>query len=138
MSEENRALVDRWFEEVWNQGRADAIDELLADHAISHGLLDESGKEIDTAAAFKHFYGRFREAFSDVVVTVEDTIAEGDKVVARYRLRARHTGDTLGVAATHKPIEYAGMGIVRIQDGKIVEAWNCFDDIGLYKQIGML
>lgn len=138
MSEENKALVRRWFEEVWNQGRADAIEEMFAAEGIAHGLADEQGGSVRGPDEFKAFHAKFRAAFPDIVVAVEDTVAEGDKVAARCVVRGRHEGDTLGLAASHAAIEITGITIVRIQDGKIVEAWNNFDFMKMYRQIGAL
>jgi steroid delta-isomerase-like uncharacterized protein len=138
MCEENKALVHRWFEEVWNRGRAEAIDEMCAPDCVAHGLTDDTGQTLSGAAAFKAFHQKFLGAFPDINVTVEDVIAEGDKVVARCTVRATHSGDSLGFAATQKPIEITGMSISRIQDGKIAEGWNNFDFMGLFQQVGAI
>ena len=138
MSDANRALVHRWFEEVWNKGRVDAIDEMFASDGIAHGLPADSGQPLRGSDGFKAFHQKFRGAFPDIVVTVEDTVVEGDKVAARCHVRARHTGDSLGLAATHQPIEISGMTIARVKGGKIVEAWNNFDFLSLYQQIGAI
>src|SRR5258705_13218740 len=88
MSEANKALVQRWFEEVWNKGRAEAIEEMFAADGIAHGL----GDTVLDPGAYREFYTSFRGAFPDIVVTVEDMVAEGDKVAARCRVSAKHTG----------------------------------------------
>src|SRR2546423_753654 len=118
MTKENRALIHRWFEEVWNKGRSNAIDEMFAEDGLAHGLSDESGQPLRGPADFKQFHQKFREAFPDIIVTVEDTVAEGDKVAARCRVSGKHTGDSLGYEATHKPVEFTGIAIIRIQNGK--------------------
>jgi steroid delta-isomerase-like uncharacterized protein len=138
MTRENDALIRRWFEEVWNQGRAEAIDELLAEDAIVHGLTDDSENPLRGPAAFKEFHTRFREAFPDIVVTVEDTIEEVDKVTARCTVRGKHTGDSLGFAATHAPVVMTGISITRSKDGKILEAWNNFDFMAMYQQLDVI
>jgi SnoaL-like polyketide cyclase len=84
MSESNKKLVRRWFEEVWNKGRADAIDEMFSDDGIAHGLSDDSEKPLRGPADFRTFHAQFREAFPNITVTVEDAIAEDDKVVALF------------------------------------------------------
>ena len=138
MSEENKAIVRRWFEEVWNRGRSEAIDEMFAADGIAHGLSDDPEKPMEGPVGFKPFHAAFRGAFPDVEVSVEDLIAEGDKVVARCSVRGKHTGDHLGVAASNVPVEFTGIAIVRIKDGKIVEAWNNFDFLKMNKQIGAI
>lgn len=138
MSTENSALIRRWFEEVWNKGRAEAIDEMFAPDGIAHGLSDVNGSALRGPQDYKPFFQKFRDAFPDIEIIVEDTITEGDRVAARCRVRATHGGDSLGVAATNKQIEFTGIAIVRIRDGKIVEAWNNFDFLRLFQQIGMV
>ncbi len=138
MSEENKALVRRWFEEVWNKGRAEAIDELFAEDGTAHGLAGETGEPLRGPANFRVFHRTFREAFPDIEVVVEDVITEGDKLAARCSVRGSHQSDTLGFAATGRPVEFTGMTIARISDGKIVEAWNNFDFMTMFQQLGAL
>lgn len=134
-AENNKAVVYRWFEEVWNQGRAESIDALFAEDGISHGL-GEAGVEVRGPAAFKPFLERLRGAFPDIHFTVEDTLVEGDRVAARWRAAMTHRGDQLGLPASGRGAEVTGMSIVRIADGKIAEAWNNWDQMGLMQQIG--
>ena len=138
MASDNEVLIRRWFEEVWNKGRVDAIAEMFAEDGIAHGLADESGQLLLGPAAFGVFHKTFREAFPDIVVNVEDTVSEGDKVAARCTVRGKHTGDSLGFAATQAQMEITGIAIVRIKDGKIVEAWNNFDFMTMNRQLGTL
>ena len=135
---DNASLVRRWFEEVWNGGRAEAIDEMFAEEGVAHGLADESGAELRGPADFRVFHRRFRESFPDIEVVVEDTVSEGDKVAARCTVRGRHSGDSLGIKATDSPVEFDGICIVRIRDGKIAEAWNNFDFMSMFRQLGAL
>ncbi len=138
MKHDKHTLVHRWFEEVWNKGRADAIDEMFAEDGLAHGLSDESGQPLRGPAAFREFHKKFRESFPDIVVTVEDTVTEGDKTAARCSVRGKHTGASLGFEATNKPVEFTGMTIVRVRDGKIVEAWNNFDFLTMFKQLEVI
>lgn len=138
MSDENKALIRRWFEEVWNQGREEVIDELFAADGIAHGLADESGKTLRGGQDYKPFFRKFRSAFPNIQVIVEDTVAEGDMVAARCTVRGKHQSDSLGFAATGMATEFTGITIVRIDQGKIVEAWNNFDFMTMFKQLGAL
>jgi steroid delta-isomerase-like uncharacterized protein len=138
MSDENIALTRRWFEEVWNKGREEAIDEMFAAEGIAHGLADVAGNELRGPQDFKPFFRKFRAAFPDIEVVVEDTVAEGDKVAARCLVRGKHQSDSLGFVATGQSTEFTGITIVRIEKGKIVEAWNNFDFMTMYKQLGAL
>lgn len=134
---ENKAFVLRWFEEVWNQGREDLIDEMRAPGAVATGL-GESPAESRGTDAFKTFYRNLRAALPDLHVTVEDVLAEGDKVAARITLEGTHIGDALGVPPTGNRVRYGGITIARIAEAKIVEAWNNLDQLGLLQQIGAL
>jgi predicted ester cyclase len=89
-------------------------------------------------AGFLPFHAQFREAFPDIEVVVEDQIAEGDMVATRCSVRGKHSGDSLGFAATQSPVEFTGVTITRIKDGKIVEAWNNFDFMKMYRQLGAI
>ena len=120
--EENKALVRREQEELWNHtGNLDAA-----------GVLFVPAQ----AEAAKQEAADFRRGFPDVVSTVEDLIAEGDKVVARWRSRATHQGNYMGIAPTGKEVEFTGISFYRIEAGRIAESWNEEDELGLMRQIG--
>ncbi|HEX5601358.1 MAG TPA: ester cyclase, partial [Pyrinomonadaceae bacterium] len=113
MSEENKQLVRRWFEEVWNNGRVEAIDEMFDENGIAHGLSDDHENPIRGPQGFRPFHTVFREAFPNMMIVVEDVVAEGDKVAARCSVRGKHEGDFLGRAATQSPVQFTGITIVR-------------------------
>ena len=138
MSEENKALMRRWFEEVWNQGREEAIPEMLAEEGIVHGLSDDPANPLRGPAGFLPFHTQFREAFPNIEVVVEDQLADGDLVATRCTVRGKHTGDSLGFAATQSPVDFTGIAITRIKDGMIVKAWNNFDFMKMYRQLGAI
>jgi predicted ester cyclase len=121
-AQENKALVRREQEELWNHtGDLHAAEELFA-----------AGQ----AEAAKHQAANFRQGFPDVVSTIEDIIAEGDKVVARWRSRATHRGEYMGIAASGKEVQFTGISIYRIEEGKIAQSWTVEDQLGLMAQIG--
>jgi predicted ester cyclase len=121
-AEENKALVRREQEELWNHtGDLDAAEELFA-----------AGQ----AEAAKQEAANFRRGFPDVISTIEVLIAEGDKVVARWRSRATHQGDYMGIAPTGNRVGFTGISFYRIEGGKIAESWNSEDQLGLMRQIG--
>jgi steroid delta-isomerase-like uncharacterized protein len=138
MSYDNAALVRRWFEEVWNKGREEAVDELFDEEGVAHGLAGENEAELRGPDDFKVFHRKFLEAFPGVEVVVDDVISEGDKVAARCTVRGRHGGGSLGFAATERPVEFTGMTFARVRGGKIVEAWNNFDFMSMFRQLGAL
>src|SRR6187431_1411322 len=100
MSEENKQLVLRWFDEVWNNGRADAIEEMFDENGIAHGLSDDPANPIKGPRSFRPFHTQFREAFPNMRIVVEDLVAEGDKVAARCSVRGNHEGNFQGIAAS--------------------------------------
>ena len=133
--EENVALMRRWFEEVWNEGRIQTIHDLLAPDAVGIGQL-EDGRELRGPAEFVPLVERLRGAFPDIKIVVEDAFGSGDKVVMRWSATMTHRGDHLGMPATGKPVRMTGTTIVRIVDHKIVAGWDNWDQLGMLQQIG--
>lgn len=132
------AVAREWFGKVWDEGSEEAIHRLLAADARMHGLPTPDGQPLCGPAAFVPFWRRFRAAFPDIRIDVERTVTEGDMVAVHCRVVARHLGDDLGIKATHKPVEMWGMGMARVRNGQIVEAWNAYDFLTLYQQVGIL
>jgi steroid delta-isomerase-like uncharacterized protein len=135
MSEENKALTRRWFDEVWNAARVETIDELIDPDCVAHRMGD-GGRDLRGAAGFKEFYEKFRGAFPEMRFTTEAVIAEGDLVAARWHVSATHQGDHLGMPATGRPISVHGMSFTRWRDGRMIEGWNEFDLFGMLQQLG--
>ncbi|MFZ1769711.1 MAG: ester cyclase, partial [Caldilinea sp.] len=132
--EANRQLMITINEEIWNQGNLDRIDETYAKDYVRH----EAGypAELAGAAGLKQFIETLRTGFPDWNCTVEDTLAEGDKVVVRYACSGTHTGEWNGLAPTGKPIQFQSMIIHRIADGKVAEDWSEYDSLGWMQQLG--
>lgn len=128
-------FLERWFEEVWNNKREAAIDEMAIPDATGHGLEHPDGMEVKGREGFKDFHKLFCSAFSDIHVKVEDTVTEGDKTMARCVVTATHTGPGLGKPATGRAVRFTGMCLVHLKDGKLVEAWNNFDLATMYRQL---
>ena len=134
MSEDNKMLIQRWFDEVWNAGRVASIDALMAPECVVHGLGDDTqGPE-----GFKPFHTAYRTAFPDLRITIDQMVAEGDIVAARWSGTGTHRGNLLGLLATDKPVRLSGMTFARIQNGKLVEGWNVFDQLGMLRQLGVV
>ena len=131
-------LLHRWFDEVWNQGRMETIDELFAPDAIAHGLSDGDGKPMYGPAAFRFFYLSRRQAFPDVHIVIEDCIVEGDKIVVRCLVKGTHTGEGMGVPPTGQKVELGGVCIAQVHGGQIVESWNYYDFVPAYVQLGIV
>ena len=132
------SFIHRWFDEVWNGKSESAVDEMFAEDGIAHGLTDPEGNEVRGPEGFKRLHRQFVEAYPDLRIIVEDTVVEGDKIAARCRVTGSHLGHSLGVAPTNGPVEFTGMTIVRVRDGKITEAWNEFNFMEMYRQLGAL
>jgi predicted ester cyclase len=127
------AIVREWFEQVWNQRRADAIDGLLSSNATVRGLADGP---IDGAAGFKPVHQLFCNSFPELNVEIVESIVDGDRAAVVCHVTGRHGGDALGGKATGKPVDFWGMSAVRVENGVIVDAWNSFDFLTMYQQIG--
>lgn len=138
MSATPEAVARDWFARVWNAGSEDAIRELLAPGAQMHGLPTPDGKPLAGPDAFVPFWKKFHSAFPDIRITVARSVSEGEMVAVHCHVTGRHQGHELGIQATNKPIDFWGMGMARVRDGKIVEAWNCYDFLAMYQQVGLL
>jgi steroid delta-isomerase-like uncharacterized protein len=132
--ENNKALVHRFVEEFWNQGKTAAADELMAPGAEIHM---PTGEVLDPDE-LKNFVGNWREAFPDWHSTFEELIAEGDRVAERWTGRGTHLGELQGIPPTGKRVEAPGSVFYRIVNGKIVEFRGQFDMMGLMQQVGVI
>jgi steroid delta-isomerase-like uncharacterized protein len=132
MSTQNQTIVHRWMEEVWNKGRVDAIDEMLAGDVVIHGL---GGEAIRGPEGYRPFFESMHNTFSQIDVVVDDAVEQGDTIAARCTVRGTHTGDGIGVAPTGRRVEFSGMTMVKVKDGKMIAAWNNFDFAGMLQQI---
>jgi steroid delta-isomerase-like uncharacterized protein len=113
------------------------MDRLFAADGIVHGLGGEGGAALRGPDGFRPFFRAFREAFPDIHIEVLRTITEGELIATHCRVTGTHRGNAMG-APTGKPVDFSGITIVRVRDGKIIEGWNHFDFMGFYQQIGML
>jgi predicted ester cyclase len=132
-TENNKAVYRRWFEEVVTGGRLEVADELLAPGYVLHFPGMPSSVDV---AGHKQLVAMFRAGFSDWVEHVDDVIAEGDKVVIRVTGRGTHNGDFQGIAPTGRVVTATGIGIGRLEGGRIAEAWAAYDALGLMQQLG--
>jgi steroid delta-isomerase-like uncharacterized protein len=135
MSEENKALIQRFVEEAFNEGNLDVADEVYASTFISHDPTTPEGQ--GSPEAVKQFVNTYLSAFPDGHTTVEDSIAEGDKVAYRWTFRGTHQGELMGISPTGKQVEITGITINRLSGSKIEEQWNNFDQLGMLQQLGV-
>src|SRR5262245_40225197 len=130
----NKALDRRYAEEVLDQGRIEAIDEICSPEYVGHVAgFPDNDREGD-----KQLIGMMRTAFPDLRCTVEDQITEGDRVVHRLTCTGTHRGELMGVPASGNRVTVSGININRIAAGRIVESWGVLDLLGLMRQIGAL
>ncbi len=137
MSEQNKALARRNFEEVWNQGKLQLIDELVAANNVLHDPSVPEGKVTGTQG-YRQFVEIYRAAFPDLRFTINDQIADGDKVVTRWTATGTHKGALMGIAPTGKRSTVTGITIEHYKDGKAVEAWVNYDTLGMFQQLGVV
>src|SRR5258708_8419644 len=129
------ALIRKWFEEVWNQGREETIDAMCSKKAIGQGQA-QHGADIHGPEEFKVLWRRIGSAFSNIHVEIHETIEQGDKGVARWTIAMTHTAPFLGIAPAKKRVSVNGISIQRFVDGQIVEAWDSWDQLSLLVQLG--
>ena len=136
MSEQNKNAVRRLFEEVWNKGYVPVADELFAPTYTHH---DSSTPDVGRGPeSEKKRVSLYRNAFPDLRLTIEDLIAEGETVMARWSCRGTHKGDLNGIAPTGKQFTISGISIARFASGKMVEGWVNWDALGLMQQLGVV
>jgi steroid delta-isomerase-like uncharacterized protein len=125
-AEANRALAQRWMEEVWNQGKDSTIEELFHPEGRAHGFPDPDAVLVGPAG-FKVIHSQFLGAFSDIHMHVDEMIADDDRVALRWTCTMTHTGDALGFKATGRKTKVAGSSFMHISDGKLMDGWNYMD-----------
>lgn len=135
MSEQNKALVRRYLDQVYNNGRSEVIVELIADDYVDHNA--PSGLT-PGAAGTRQVYDMYRTAIPDLRVEIHDLVAEDDLVVARATFTGTSRGPLMGAPATGKPVQFASMVIVRLCAGRFVERWEQMDLLGLMLQLGVV
>lgn len=135
MEEENKALVRRYFEEVWSNGDFSHLDELVAPDFVDHSPIlgttpDRNGQRQAVAM--------IQKGMPDHRVTVELLLAEGDMVADRWVSTGTHTGDLVGFPPSGKTLKMSGMDIFRVENGKIKEVWHEEDNMGFMQQLGVI
>ena len=134
-TDENKALLRRAWDEVYGQGRLDSIEEFVLDDVIAH----EPDGDVRGIEEFKRYLATYLAAFPDTRVTVEDIIAEGDKVVSRYTVRGTHKGmtDEYG-PPTGKQMMIEGITLYHFKGGKLAEMWDRYDNLAVMQQLGLM
>jgi predicted ester cyclase len=134
MSEANKQLARRWFEEVWNKQREEAIDEMFAPGGKAHGFPEPDSILIGPEN-FKSIHRVFLGAFPDIHIEVQDTICEGDRVAVIWTATMTHLGNTFGFAASMRKESLDGCSVLIARDGQIQEGWNYMEMQGLLQRL---
>lgn len=135
MSEDLRQLIRRFIDEVWDQGKLDVVDQLVAPDCVTHDPAAPGG-ELRGPDGYKQLVSMYRNAFPDAGFEIHDLIAEGDRVAARLTASGTHRGALMGLAPTGRRVSIGGISITRFRDGKQVESWSSYDQLGMLQQLG--
>ena len=133
MTEQDKKMVRSTFEDIWNRGNLAAIDERFTSDYVGHSIRDIHGPE-----GSKQFATAMRSAFPDYHYTVEDELANGNRVVHRWTARGTHMGEFQGIAPTGKQVTITGISIYRVANGKLIEGWTNADMLSLLQQLGVI
>ena len=136
MSEENKALVRRVIEELFNKGNLDLADELIAPDYVDHdtGLPED----VRGPEGFKQFVSLYRSAFPDLHVEILEQVAEGDRVATRWVATGTHRGELMGIPPTGNRMRQPGMEVVHISEGKYAEEWEGYNAMEMMQQLGVI
>ena len=135
MPEENKAVIRRYIEEVFNQGNLSVVEEFVTDGYIDHDPVNPGARGPDGVRSIAK---KYRDAFPDMHMKIDDLLAVDDKVIARWTSTGTHEGELDGMPPTGKHVTITGMSISRFEGGRIAEAWPIFDALGLLRQLGVL
>ena len=137
LTETNKTVSRRFFDEVWNKGNLTVLDEILVKDHVNSGPGTIPGLPNGPEGS-KQFVTAYRNAFPDVHFTIDDQIAEGDKVMTRWTAQGTHQGELAGLPATGKSSTVTGITVHRLVEGKIAESWGIFDEFGMMQQLGAI
>ena len=133
VEEQNKEVIGRYWNGMWNERRPEILDELQTVDVTYHG----TSMNMNGIDEYKQVYGSFLSAFYDTQVTVELLIAEGDKVASRVSMTGIHKGEFDGLPPTGNVFTVSAFTLFRLVEGKIIEEWESFDELGLMQQLGM-
>lgn len=134
MSQQNETLVRRMFEEAWNHGNLTVVDDCLSPDAVNH----QPGETFRGTAGQKEMITRYRTAFPDCRLDIEELFSSGDRVVARFRFSGTHQMPLAAIAPTRRSVSGEGIVICRCDKGRIVETYSQWDQLGMFQQLGVV
>jgi steroid delta-isomerase-like uncharacterized protein len=133
--EKYKNMERRMVDEVFNKGNIEVVDELFAPEYVLHM---PGGQELRGPEGLKQYVMLLRTAFPDLCMTIQDLVAEGDKLAFRLTSQGTHKGDFMGIAPTGKKISITTINISRFAGGKVIEEWGCFDQMTMMQQLGVI
>jgi steroid delta-isomerase-like uncharacterized protein len=136
MSEQNKDIVRRSFEELFSAGKLEVADEVFAENYVGHDPA--LGRDLHGPEELRQYVRMYRNAFPDLVCAIDEQVAEGDLVVTRFTATGTHRGDLMGVAPTGAKVTVTGISIDRLEDGKSVESWTQYDALNMLRQINAI
>lgn len=131
----NKTVARRFREDLWKSGNLSLADEIIDRNCLVHARIPVAIDFSTGPEAMKHLLFFYHLTFSEITMTVEDIIAEGDLVAVRWRGQGSHTGELFGIPATGREVHTSGTDLLRIVDGRIVEGWVNWDEIGMLEQL---
>ena len=134
-TEQNKSIVRRWVEEGWNKGNLEVVDQVYAPTYVQHEPAPET---VNSSETLKQYVGTYLTAFPDLNLSIDDLVAEGDKVVWRFTSTGTQTGPFMGMPATGKTGNITGLVMFRLENSRIVEGWVNIDALGLLQQLGVI
>jgi steroid delta-isomerase-like uncharacterized protein len=135
-AEQNKAIVRQWIEQGWNKGNVNLIDDLYTPNVVQHDAA--TPVPVTSAEALKQYVGGFLHAMPDLHFTIDDLLAEGDKVLWRFTAKGTQTGDLMTIPPSGRTATVTGMVLFRLANGKIAEVWVNFDALTMLQQMGVI
>lgn len=140
-TEENKEIVRRYYEEAFEEGQTELLEELVADDVVNHNPLSDetlTTEEAEGFEGFRHHVMAAKEGFPDATIRIDDLLAEDDKVMIRFTFEGTHEGRFGGIEPTGNRVSQSNLGLFRISDGKIAERWVESDTMEMLQQLGVL
>ena len=132
----NKAIVSRFTEQMWNNGRLDLAEEFLAEDVVEHGIPQIPG--LNGRDSSKAIIDGLRKSLPDIQFTLHEVVAEDDKVVTYWTMKGTHLGELLGVPATGKQLTNVGATLYRLAGARIVEIRSFVDHLSVMQQLGLV
>lgn len=136
--EDHEAVIDRYFEELFNEGDLEVAEEIFAEELEYHGPRSFSPTNLHTPSQIKSFVKRYHAAFPDINYHVESVFGEGDRYTARWRAEGTHTEELFGLEGTGEAFTDEGVNVFEFEDGRIAAVWSYWDTLGMVRELGLV